>query len=153
MGTDAVIGGGSKGGGLPSDIKAYLITSFAFDGSGINGNLAATSQLSDVDVLHEGGRTMVMFTRPLDNSVKTIALGGSTSIVWAFGSGNTIQYHGSNKGTKAVTFAVPTPSPTRSPTDVPTPAPTPAPTAAPTPAPSPAPVSTTPASIAPTTTG
>lgn len=100
---DAVIGGGSNSGGRASDIRAYKITARSL--SGVVENAAATKQLTNTEVLHEGGKTIIIFTRPLDNGVKTITYDGDTSIIYAFGSGNTISYHGTDKRVNVINFA------------------------------------------------
>merc|ERR1712150_92869 len=57
------------------------------------------------EVLHEGGRTKVLFTRPLDNNVTAITLGGNTPLVWAYGPGDKLAYHQANRGSIHINFA------------------------------------------------
>mmetsp|Transcript_94802 Transcript_94802/g.268374 ORF Transcript_94802/g.268374 Transcript_94802/m.268374 type:complete len:694 (-) Transcript_94802:312-2393(-) len=88
---DAVIGGGLKGGGQASDVRAYRLTSAS--AGGVAENPGATARLSDVEVLHENGRTKVLFARPLDNGVKAVAFGGTVDFLWAYGPGHAVGYH------------------------------------------------------------
>jgi len=99
---DAVIGGGSKGGGRPADIGAFAITGYS--GGAIRESAAATGMLLATEVLHEGGRTKVLFTRPLDNGATAITLGGVTPLVWAYGAGDRIAYHSSRRAAVHVRF-------------------------------------------------
>lgn len=82
---------------------AYTLSGRNADG--VTTNAAASSKLTNAEVLHEGGRTTIIFTRPLDNGVKTIAYDGDTSIIYAFGRGSTINYHDANRKVIAFNFA------------------------------------------------
>merc|ERR1712232_1092650 len=116
------------GGGNPSDIKAYLISQRSPAGVAENPD---QSWLTDAKVTQASGRTLIEFTRPLNNggNGKVITWDSPTTFVYAFGSGNSIQYHGQNRGPDGgfqinfpALLAPPTPAP-------PTPPPTPSPPA------------------------
>lgn len=89
---DAVIGEGST-------VKAYRLT--AASTAGVAENPSVTSQLSDTSVLRNGGRTQVLFKRPLDNGVKSLSCNGNVDILYAYGSGS-LSYHGGNKAAVSV---------------------------------------------------
>jgi hypothetical protein len=109
VGADAIIGGVpisrrlQAGAGTSGSIGAYEIS--ARSAGGISLNAAATSKLTNTEVLHEGGRTISIFTRPLDNGVKAITYEADTSIIYAFGSGSTLSYHGADKEVLTFNFA------------------------------------------------
>mmetsp|Transcript_94803 Transcript_94803/g.268379 ORF Transcript_94803/g.268379 Transcript_94803/m.268379 type:complete len:504 (-) Transcript_94803:312-1823(-) len=100
---DAVIGGGLKGGGQASDVRAYRLTSAS--AGGVAENPGATARLSDVEVLHENGRTAVLFTRPLSMGSKPITFDGTTSFLWAYGSGSSINYHAGDRRAVRINLA------------------------------------------------
>ena len=54
----------------------------------------------------ENGVTEVWLTRPLStgDSQDRAITSGSMRIIWAWGNGNSVSYHGSNRGTKSTTF-------------------------------------------------
>lgn len=103
---DAVIGGGLKGGGQQSDINAYLMSDYSMEG--VNLNAAGTQEITDAEVIYEAGRTYLFFSRPLAalaGGGKAISWAGKSQFLFAYGSGNTIQYHGLNNNYITVDFA------------------------------------------------
>jgi len=87
---DAVIGGGLKGGGQASDVKAYTLSTYD-----VNVNEDATSQLSATEVIQDNGKTFVLFTRPLNNNVNPISFDATIPMLYAYGPGSSIEYHAS----------------------------------------------------------
>jgi len=100
---DAVIGGGLKGGGAASDIKAYKLT--AQGEAGVNENEGLVDKLTELLVLHEDGKTHVIFKRPMDNGMTKIVWDADTPLLFAYGEGTEIKYHGANKKAVALNFA------------------------------------------------
>ena len=129
--------------GLPDDevVEKYSLAARSLDG--VN-PLDERQTLTSTSILQESGRTVLTFTKPLEEENEPSVVGGDQLFLWAIGSSNDLGVHalrGAATGVftscpnKVAIVAPPTPPPTSAPVPQPTRSPTSSPTLSPTNAP------------------